>query len=241
MLSSLDSLARNALLDFYAVDAEATEAAHRVPADAFDERAARLMGRAGVLGEGLWSMLPRDHPAARDAMFTVGEVGMALAGPSLGMLYWRLARRFLRFAIDHESDVFDEATRDRLAQFALGCLYYEKEPGVDLDVETHLDFPAQCLSIRDDESNPDDPLLIFEYRVAGPISEPDQALAFAHHALQDNYGLAVGKLFASDYLIFQIALPREAFTPSLLASTCRLTIDLGLSARNRLRSDQDAK
>ena len=241
MLTGLEPYARQALLEFYAVNAEAVAAAQRFPADGFDERTATLLGRVGVLGETLWSTLPSKHPAAIDAMFAVGQVGMALAGPSLGALYWRDARRLLRFALDSPSDVFDKATRDQLPQFALACLYHETEPGTALKVDAPLDFPTLSLTVHEDEGDPeDDPVLVFEYKVAGPIP-PDQAIAFSHYALLDNYGLAIGKLFASTsaHLVFQVILPRASFDTPVLADTCRLVAGLGLSARDRLRSDSN--
>jgi hypothetical protein len=70
------------ILEFYATDAEATDAAHSLPADGFDERTARLLARSGVLAEQVWERLPSEDAVARDAITAIGRVGLPPARPT---------------------------------------------------------------------------------------------------------------------------------------------------------------
>ena len=184
MFADLDVDALRLVLAFYALNAEATEAAHSFAADSFDERTARLLARTGVVAEAVSAALPAGSPVARDAIRTVGEVGMALAGPSLDPLYWPSAERSLRFALDCDGDVFSQEDRNRMSQFLLTCTaLYQGSTPVDLKAQDALTFPEQCFSIHEDAGEAQ--LLVLDYTVAGRVAEATDRLALAHWALME--------------------------------------------------------
>jgi hypothetical protein len=236
MFVGVEPEAQALILEFYATEAEATDAAQSLPADGFDERTAGLLARSGVLAEEVWERLPSEVAVARDAITAIGRVGMTLAGPSAGLAYRPFAERFLQFALGADTDVFRD--RDHLSRTLLRCHESEGRPCADLNVEEQLPFPEQCLWIRKEEGADDEaPLMLFDYIVAGRVTEANDVVTFAYAGLIENSRTPLGKVYFSQdgYLIHQLGLPRDRFTPPLLRATAQLTVKSGLAVRQRLR------
>ena len=239
MFVGADPETRSLILEFFAADAESIESAKAFPVDGFDERTARLLIRSGVLAEAIWSRLPSGHDVSRDALATIGRVGMMLAGPSAISLYSAFAERFLQFALDAETDDFRD--RNHLWQTLVRCHESGGGPRTDLNVEEQLLFPAQCLWIQEEESADDDEalLMLFDYIVAGQVTAANDLVTFAYAGLVENSRTPLGKVYlsADGYMIHQIGLPRDRFTPPLLRAAARLTVGSGLAVRRRLRGE----
>jgi hypothetical protein len=78
--------------------------------------------------------------------------------------------------------------------------------------------------------------MLFDYIVAGRVTEANDLVTFAYAGLIENSRTPLGKVYLSQdgYLIHQLGLPRDRFTPPLLRATAQLTVKSGLGVRQRL-------